>query len=65
MGFADPAASNSYLRIKGEMGRSLIGLKFRTIIIARPSLLLGRRSERRPLEEISKSVMRVIKCSGS
>jgi uncharacterized protein YbjT (DUF2867 family) len=57
---ADPASSNNYLRIKGEMEEGLISLKFKTLIIARPSLLMGERSEKRPLEVISKSVMRVL-----
>jgi uncharacterized protein YbjT (DUF2867 family) len=57
---ANPASSNNYLRIKGEMEKGLTGLKFKTIIIARPSLLLGKRSERRTLEEISKTAMRLL-----
>ena len=57
---ASAASSNNYLRIKGEMEQGLMKLKFRTLIIARPSILLGKRGERRPLEEISKAAMKVL-----
>ena len=57
---ASAASSNNYLRIKGEMEQGLMKLKFQTSIIARPSILLGKRGERRPLEEISKSAMKIL-----
>jgi uncharacterized protein YbjT (DUF2867 family) len=57
---ASAASSNSYLRIKGEMEQGLMKLKFGTLIIARPSILLGKRGEHRPLEEISKAAMKVL-----
>ena len=37
----NPDSSNYYLRIKGEMERGLMKLTFRTLIILRPSMLLG------------------------
>lgn len=57
---ANPASSNYYLRIKGEMEREIMKLKFSTLIIARPSLLLGKRSESRIFEKISKMMMRIM-----
>ena len=57
---ANPDSSNYYLRIKGEMERGLMKLKFRTLIILRPSMLLGDRNERRAGEEIGKIVMKFI-----
>jgi uncharacterized protein YbjT (DUF2867 family) len=57
---ANPDSANYYLRIKGEMESGLMKLKFRTLIILRPSMLLGDRNERRPGEEIAKIVMKFI-----
>jgi uncharacterized protein YbjT (DUF2867 family) len=56
---ADPSSGNYYLRIKGEMEKAIMGLNFRTIAIVRPSLLLGRRTEKRFGEDISKAFMKV------
>lgn len=56
---ANSNSSNYYLRIKGEMEKGLMELKFRTLIILRPSMLLGERNERRTGEEIGKIVMRL------
>ena len=56
---ADSDSANYYLRIKGEMENGLLGLKFKTIAILRPSILLGVRTERRFGEEIGKILMRV------
>jgi uncharacterized protein YbjT (DUF2867 family) len=55
---ADPGSSNYYLRIKGEMERGLMKLKFRTLIILRPSMLLGVRNEKRAGEEIGKIMLK-------
>lgn len=57
---ANPDSSNYYLRIKGEMERGLMKLTFRTLIILRPSMLLGERNERRTGEGIAKTVMKFI-----
>ena len=57
---ANPDSSNYYLRIKGEMESGLMKLKFRTLIILRPSMLLGERNERRTGEEIGKTVMKIL-----
>lgn len=50
---ADAASSNFYLRVKGETERDLQALGLPTLHILRPSLILGERSERRPLEALS------------
>ena len=57
---ANPDSSNYYLRIKGEMERGLMKLNFRTLIILRPSMLLGDRNERRTGEEIAKIMIKII-----
>lgn len=56
---ADPGSSNYYLRIKGEMESGLMKSEFKTILIARPSILLGERAERRRGEEIGKVMLRI------
>lgn len=50
---ADPASRNFYLRTKGELERDLRQLGFEGLSIFRPSLLLGKRREARPLETIA------------
>jgi uncharacterized protein YbjT (DUF2867 family) len=57
---ADPGSSNYYLRIKGEMESGLMKLKFKALVILRPSILLGNRSERRLAEDIGKILMKAI-----
>ncbi len=57
---ANPDSSNYYLRIKGEMESGLMKFTFRTLIILRPSMLLGERNERRTGEGIAKTVMKFI-----
>src|ERR1700722_6013506 len=47
---ANPAAKNFYLRTKGEMEEGLEALGFESLDILQPSLLIGWRSEMRPLE---------------
>jgi uncharacterized protein YbjT (DUF2867 family) len=55
---ASEKSSNYYLRIKGEMEKGILGLSFRIIVIARPSLLLGERAEKRAGESLSKFAMK-------
>lgn len=50
---ADPASSNFYLRVKGETERDLRALGLPTLHILQPSLILGERDERRPLEALA------------
>ena len=48
---ADPASRIFYLRVKGETERDLVTLAFPSLVLIRPSLLIGGpRSEGRPLE---------------
>jgi uncharacterized protein YbjT (DUF2867 family) len=50
---ADAASKNFYLRTKGRMENDLKGLGFETLVIYRPSLLLGEREEKRTMEQLS------------
>ncbi len=55
---ADANSSNFYLKTKGEMENALIQMNIPGLKIFRPSMLLGPRSESRPLESIGKVVMK-------
>ncbi len=57
---ADEKSSNYYLRIKGEMEKGLQKLPFSSIIIVRPSFLLGKRDEKRTGESIIKFIMKAV-----
>jgi uncharacterized protein YbjT (DUF2867 family) len=57
---ADPGSSNYYLRIKGEMEKEILKLKFENIAIVRPSMLLGERKEKRTGELIGKMAMKIL-----
>lgn len=50
---SDPAASNFYLRTKGEAEAQVRKLGFERIDVLRPSLLVGRRRSKRPLEQLA------------
>lgn len=50
---ANDKSRNYYNRIKGEMEKGVSEFNFETAIIARPSLLLGERNERRFFEKIA------------
>jgi uncharacterized protein YbjT (DUF2867 family) len=52
---ADAESSNFYLRTKGEMEKALFSLNFRSLVVLRPSLLLGKRSESRFMEDAGKA----------
>jgi uncharacterized protein YbjT (DUF2867 family) len=56
---ADPGSRNYYLRIKGEMEKKIMDMIFSTVIIARPSVLLGQRNEKRPGETAGKVLIAV------
>ncbi len=57
---ADASSSNFYLRTKGELEKALSVEGFGGLMIFRPSLLLGRRSEVRTGERIASAVMGVV-----
>ncbi|SFD69222.1 oxidoreductase [Spirosoma endophyticum] len=56
---ANPASSIFYNRVKGEVERDLAALNYPTLLIFRPSLLFGDRSENRFTERIASGVMRL------
>lgn len=53
---ADPAARAFYSRVKGEVERDLAALRFERLDLLRPGLILGSRTERRPIEAILQSI---------
>ncbi|MEK9654588.1 MAG: oxidoreductase [Halieaceae bacterium] len=53
---ANPGSSVFYSRVKGEVERDLSALGFARLDIVRPGLLLGNRSERRPIESFLQAV---------
>ena len=56
---ADPDSSFFYNRVKGEVERDLTAMSFPTLLIFRPSLLLGNRSENRLGERLAEGAMRL------
>jgi uncharacterized protein YbjT (DUF2867 family) len=57
---ADPASRNFYLRTKGEMEEQLEALGFESLDILQPGVLLGWRTEMRPLELLACAFMPVV-----
>lgn len=57
---ADSKSSNFYLRVKGEVENNLRSMGFESLVILRPSLLLGPRKNPRTGETIGKKLMCVI-----
>lgn len=57
---ANAAAANFYLQLKGSVEEDVAAMPFRSIHIFRPSLLLGKRNERRLGEGIAKVLLPVI-----
>lgn len=53
---ANAAASNFYLRVKGETEGALLECGFRSLDIFRPSLLLGERTQSRPGESFARHI---------
>lgn len=51
---ADARSRAFYTRVKGELESALLALHYRSVTIARPSLLLGPRAEHRLGEQIAK-----------
>ena len=56
---ADPESSFFYNRVKGEVERDLTAMNFPTLLIFRPSLLLGNRNENRLGERLAEGAMRL------
>lgn len=57
---ANSNSSNFYLNTKGQVEVELKKLEFNKLVILRPSLLLGKRKEKRFSEDISKVIMGVL-----
>lgn len=57
---ADPTSLFYYNRVKGEVERDLATLNYPTLLIFRPSLLLGNRSESRVGEKIGERFMKLL-----
>lgn len=53
---ADPNSKVFYNRVKGEMEQALSQLGFKKLSVVRPSLLLGKRNEKRFGEDVAKAV---------
>ncbi|PKP39053.1 MAG: oxidoreductase [Bacteroidetes bacterium HGW-Bacteroidetes-15] len=53
---ANPKSSNFYLRTKGQAEEELKKIGFERLVIVRPSLLLGKRNEKRVGEDIGKAL---------
>jgi uncharacterized protein YbjT (DUF2867 family) len=58
---ADPKASNFYLRTKGDLEEKLKAINFDSLVILRPSILLGQRREFRLGERIGIFVMQALR----
>jgi uncharacterized protein YbjT (DUF2867 family) len=56
-GGADVSSSNFYLSLKGEMEQNIFDLRLPSVLIFRPSLLLGKRNEFRFGERIAQLLM--------
>lgn len=57
---ADSKSKNFYLKLKGDIEKACIDLNFASTHIYRPSILLGKRTEKRPLEKFSKITMKLV-----
>jgi uncharacterized protein YbjT (DUF2867 family) len=57
---ADTKSTFFYNRVKGEVERDLAALNYPTLLIFRPSLLLGNRGESRLGERLAEGAMRLL-----
>lgn len=57
---ANANSSNFYLKVKGDIESDLARLKFKNLIIVRPSMLLGNRTEFRLGELVGKVIMKLL-----
>jgi uncharacterized protein YbjT (DUF2867 family) len=51
---AKASSTNFYLNLKGTIEKAVIALSFDTTVIYRPSILLGKRQEKRPMEKLGR-----------
>lgn len=58
---ANPDSHSFYLQLKGEMEQSILQLGFAKTAFLRPSLLLGKRDERRIMEDVAGKLFRFSK----
>ena len=58
---ADPRSWLTYTRTKGELESELKGVGFPSLTIVRPSVLDGRREQRRPDERLARVVFKVLR----
>jgi uncharacterized protein YbjT (DUF2867 family) len=54
---ANPRSSFFYTQVKGEVERTISAMPFPSVVILRPSMLLGERKEKRPAERIVGGLM--------
>ena len=59
---ANSDSNNFYLKCKGEIENSISALNFNSFIILQPSLLLGKRKEKRLTEKIAMYLMGALNC---
>ncbi|MFZ5816068.1 MAG: oxidoreductase [Bacillota bacterium] len=57
---ADPNSAIFYSRVKGEMEQAIAAVGLPSLLIFRPSLLLGERQEVRPAERVAAVIMRAM-----
>lgn len=57
---ADPKSSNFYLRVKGETEQAVGALPFEAVHMMRPSVLLGKREEKRSGEGVAQTIMSIL-----
>jgi uncharacterized protein YbjT (DUF2867 family) len=57
---ADAGSRNFYLRVKGETEKDLERLRFRSLDIFQPSMLLGSRREFRAMELVAQPAMQIV-----
>jgi uncharacterized protein YbjT (DUF2867 family) len=58
---ADPTSASFYLQLKGEMEHAILQLGFKKTVFLRPSLLIGKRDERRIMEDVAGKLFRFSK----
>src|SRR5215831_11136289 len=56
---ANAKSNNFYLKLKGEVENEIMKMEIASVHIMQPSMLLGKRSESRPLEKVGQPMMKV------